>query len=55
MANTDPLNGVTALAYDAQDNLTQVKDPRGVTTGYQYDWPRQPDPADQPGHWHHHL
>ncbi|MCW5341459.1 RHS repeat domain-containing protein, partial [Pseudomonas aeruginosa] len=25
------------LAYDAQDNLTEVKDPRGVTTRYEYD------------------
>ncbi|HFK1869946.1 TPA: RHS repeat domain-containing protein, partial [Pseudomonas aeruginosa] len=24
-------------AYDAQDNLTEVKDPRGVTTRYEYD------------------
>ncbi|HGE7291862.1 TPA: RHS repeat domain-containing protein, partial [Pseudomonas aeruginosa] len=27
----------TQLAYDAQDNLTEVKDPRGVTTRYEYD------------------
>ncbi|HBO4871479.1 TPA: RHS repeat protein, partial [Pseudomonas aeruginosa] len=29
--------GKTRLAYDAQDNLTEVKDPRGVTTRYEYD------------------
>ncbi|MEF0426287.1 RHS repeat protein, partial [Pseudomonas aeruginosa] len=31
------LGGKTQLAYDAQDNLTEVKDPRGVTTRYEYD------------------
>ncbi|MFW0753445.1 hypothetical protein ACN1C3_01675 [Pseudomonas sp. H11T01] len=37
MKNTDPLNGTTHFEYDAQDNLTQVNDPRGVITRYQYD------------------
>ncbi|KZE26489.1 sugar-binding protein, partial [Pseudomonas aeruginosa] len=37
VGQSDPLGGKTQLAYDAQDNLTEVKDPRGVTTRYEYD------------------
>ncbi|HBO3077444.1 TPA: RHS repeat protein, partial [Pseudomonas aeruginosa] len=37
VGQSDPLGGKTRLAYDAQDNLTEVKDPRGVTTRYEYD------------------
>ncbi|MFO6980900.1 RHS repeat protein, partial [Pseudomonas aeruginosa] len=29
VGQSDPLGGKTRLAYDAQDNLTEVKDPRG--------------------------
>lgn len=34
LASTDPEHGVSEYAYDALDNLTQVKDPKGLETTY---------------------
>ena len=36
MQITDPNTGVSHLAYDANDNLTSVQDPRSFTTSYTY-------------------
>jgi len=36
VASIDPLNGQVGYRYDAQDNLRQVTDPRGLVTGYAY-------------------
>ena len=35
-ASIDPLDGRVGYRYDAQDNLREVTDPRGLKTGYTY-------------------